>query len=661
MYSYSIKELVPPAVPIREHTTIRPNAHALMHKLESPSLKAQALKLKLESPRPNAHVRKDEEPMRSNANLSRRRFNRRIGAASLALPLAFGLTMPSVVTPAASAQTAAPQLGPGSDTNFLRPNQQPNRTVERVEEQNLPGLPAGVSVEKVEWITNRWANVYINSKAMPGKPIKVQILLARDWYKDPNRTFPSVWALDGLRARDDESGWTLATNIADFYADKNVNVILPVGGESSFFTDWQQPDNGKHYMWETFLTKELPPVLSEGWRTNNDRAIVGLSMGGTAAMNLAERFPQMFKFVGSFSGYLDTTSYGMPMGIDYATHDGGGYDAKKMWGPYYSQDWIDHDPKLGVDKLKNMGVYVSAGNGNTGQYDHNGPIPGIPDNMAGFGLEVMSRLTTQTFVNYANRAGVNVITAFRPAGTHSWPYWQFEMTQAWPHIAKSLNLGAEDTTATCVPSGAIGDKWPSIQNEVGPCVSPEYDAPNGGRVQDFRSGRAYWTPATGAQFMWGRIGARYAGIGGPSSFLGYPTDQESAIGPNNAGRIVHFQNGAIYWSHETGAVEIKSDMFAKYRDLGYEKGALGYPTEPEKEVAGGSVMKFQNGAILRRPDGGVVAVQGPIAQKYFADGGPESGLGWPTSDQRAIPAGGEEIDFQHGNIKLVNGQIQESR
>ena len=39
MYFYSIEELVPPAVPIREHTTIRPNAHALMHKLESSRLK----------------------------------------------------------------------------------------------------------------------------------------------------------------------------------------------------------------------------------------------------------------------------------------------------------------------------------------------------------------------------------------------------------------------------------------------------------------------------------------------------------------------------------------------------------------------------------------------------------------------------------------------
>ena len=123
----------------------------------------------------------------------------------------------------------------------------------------------------------------------------------------------------------------LATNITSFYADKNVNVVLPVGGESSFYTDWQQPEKGKHYKWESFLTQELPAVLREGWRSNEDRAIVGLSMGGTAAMNLAERFPKMWKFVGSFSGYLDTTSFGMPQAIGYATNDGGGYDAQKMY------------------------------------------------------------------------------------------------------------------------------------------------------------------------------------------------------------------------------------------------------------------------------------------------------------------------------------------
>ena len=69
-------------------------------------------------------------------------------------------------------------------------------------------------------------------------------LLPRDWNRDPGRTFPTVWHLDGMRARDDWNGWVLETNIERYYADKNVIVVMPVGGESSFYTNWNEPDNG---------------------------------------------------------------------------------------------------------------------------------------------------------------------------------------------------------------------------------------------------------------------------------------------------------------------------------------------------------------------------------------------------------------------------------
>lgn len=44
-----------------------------------------------------------------------------------------------------------------------------------------------------------------------------------------------------------QGGWTIETNIEQFYADKNTIVVLPVGGESSFYSDWEQPNNGKNY------------------------------------------------------------------------------------------------------------------------------------------------------------------------------------------------------------------------------------------------------------------------------------------------------------------------------------------------------------------------------------------------------------------------------
>ena len=41
---------------------------------------------------------------------------------------------------------------------------------------------------------------------------------------------------------------------------------MPVGGQSSFYSDWYQPATGSAgtitYKWETFLTQELPAWLA---------------------------------------------------------------------------------------------------------------------------------------------------------------------------------------------------------------------------------------------------------------------------------------------------------------------------------------------------------------------------------------------------------------
>ena len=356
-----------------------------------------------------------------------------------------------------------------------------------------------------------------------------------------------------------------------------------------------------------------------------------------------------------------------------------------------------------------MTVYVSAGNGNAGKYDKPGAIPGLPSNMAGFGLEAMSRMTTETFVKRAKQAGVKPITAFRPSGTHDWPYWQYEMIQAWPHIADALGLSEADRGAKCQVGGAIAENVKKVPN-LGACISNEYDAKDGGKVQDFRGGRAYWSPKTGAHFVWGRIGARYASMNGPDSWLGYPTSEEHVIS-NGRGRFTTFENGAIYWTHETGAFAVPKDFVDEWGKTNWENGPLGYPIAEVEKVGDSYMQKFQNGLIVRDKDNKTNYVQGKIAEKYLQLGGltsklgkPKSGekaikggrfsefehgniywspftgahviyygnvfdewgkrgweqgkLGYPTSDHEDIPAGGTRIKFQHGEIREVNGRVE---
>lgn len=610
--------------------------------------------------------------MRDTAHSPRGRWSR-VLAAVTAVPLALTLAAaPAQASPAESApgqpgapaapadpaspaDPAAPAAPSGdapssSQSSLWTPAPQPGGQPAPIREtdQNLPNLPANVEVEKVQWLTERRVLLHIKSAVMPGEAVKVDVLLPRDWNRDPNRKFPAVWHLDGMRARDDWNGWTLETNIERFYADKNVLVVMPIGGESSFYTDWNEPDNGKNYKWETFLIRELVPVLREGWRANEDRAITGLSMGGTAAFNLAAHHPDLFRFAGSFSGYLDTSSRGMPEAIGQAMREAGGYDANKMWGPPGSDRWRENDPKLNVEALKGMSLYASAGSGNTGEWDTPNPdLPNMPANPAGFGLEVLSRMTTETFAQRARRADVPLTLKLRDSGTHSWPYWQFEMSQAWPQMADALKLDDADRGANCVPGGAIGERLKGFDN-IGACLSPEYDVAGGGKAQDFANGRAYWHPRTGAQFVWGRIGARYQEVGGPESPLGYPLTSEMAT-PDGVGRFVHFENGSIYWTPDTGAQLVMGDFMNTWAGEDWEKGRLGYPTSDRREVPGGVVQDFQGGQIARAAAGEPQVVLGAIGSAYRAAGGPEGTLGFPVSGEIDI-RGGKFQRFEHGNI-----------
>src|SRR3546814_2109727 len=90
---------------------------------------------------------------------------------------------------------------------------------------------------------------------------------------------------------------------------------MPVGGESSFYSDWYAPSNfnGQQitYKWETFLTEELPNFLANYGVSPTNNAVLGLSMGGSAALTLAAYHRDQFKFAGSLSGYLNISAPGM--------------------------------------------------------------------------------------------------------------------------------------------------------------------------------------------------------------------------------------------------------------------------------------------------------------------------------------------------------------
>ena len=163
--------------------------------------------------------------------------------------------------------------------------------------------PAVPTIERVEAEGPTQYGVYVHAPSM-AKTIKVQVLVpAVD--RGPR---PTLTMLSGLGEEDPtNSMWLRKTDAVNFFRDKNVTVALPLAGNGSFYTDWYRDDPKLgRYKWETFLTRELPPLLEKRFSGNGIRGIGGLSMGAGSALTLAARKPGFFRSVASFSGCYST-------------------------------------------------------------------------------------------------------------------------------------------------------------------------------------------------------------------------------------------------------------------------------------------------------------------------------------------------------------------
>jgi uncharacterized protein with LGFP repeats len=190
-------------------------------------------------------------------------------------------------------------------------------------------------------------------------------------------------------------------------------------------------------------------------------------------------------------------------------------------------------------------------------------------------------------------------------------------------------------------------------------VTDELPTPDGvGRFNHFaNSGSIYWTPNTGAWSIHGAIRAKWASLGWERSFLGYPTSDETAAPGSAPGRFNNFSNsGSIYWTQATGASSIHGAIRAKYLALGGPASVLGYPITDETGTPDG-IGRFNHfsstdgfgASIYWTPSTGPWSVHGAIRARWANMGWERSCLGYPVSDEFAIP-GGRQSNFQGGRI-----------
>lgn len=169
-----------------------------------------------------------------------------------------------------------------------------------------------------------------------------------------------------------------------------------------------------------------------------------------------------------------------------------------------------------------------------------------------------------------------------------------------------------------LPHGRIGEKYAAVGGPNGPLGKPlagEADAPYGGRFQTFAHGYIYWHPSIGEAFIvWGDIARKWDEFRRVE--YGYPVTDERTT-PDGRGRFNHFRalhldgnpESSIYWTPQTGAHAVYGRIRQAWAESGWERGPLGYPTSDEFHDGRFRRSNFEGGHILWAADTGARIVR----------------------------------------------------
>ena len=166
----------------------------------------------------------------------------------------------------------------------------------------------------------------------------------------------------------------------------------------------------------------------------------------------------------------------------------------------------------------------------------------------------------------------------------------------------------------------INDRYATFGGEsslLGIPTAEAIDVP-GGAVREYQGGAIYYSQDTGAHVMYGAILDRYRALGGPSSELGFPTNDEGDTG-DGVGRFNDFSTpggAAIYWNPQWGASVIRGRVLETWRQAGAVSGPFGYPSADTSIMDGVQTGKFvgpEGTEIQWSKTGGLITIPAALA------------------------------------------------
>jgi enterochelin esterase-like enzyme len=153
--------------------------------------------------------------------------------------------------------------------------------------------------------------IEVASPALGGRRQPVDVYLPPGYRSHPERRYPVAYLLHGFPGR---PGAFLATvrmgvvedELVALHRARPVILVMPFGSTGSF-TDKEWANGvGKDAAWETFVARDVVRAVDARYRTirkGSGRALVGLSEGGYAALNIGIHHPREFHVLESWSGY----------------------------------------------------------------------------------------------------------------------------------------------------------------------------------------------------------------------------------------------------------------------------------------------------------------------------------------------------------------------
>lgn len=293
-----------------------------------------------------------------------------------------------------------------------------------------PAPAAAAQIVGMNNLSSTRTAITVTSPAM-GRNIDLQVL-----HPAGGGSRSTYYLLDGLDPGIGQSTWTNATDAEAFFRGKNVNVVMPLGGQASYYTDWiaDDPRFGR-YKWETFLTQELPGLIDAEFDGNGVNGIGGLSMGGNAAYVLAARHPGLYRAVAGYSACPDSAMAAGAIMFSIANRGG---NPGNMWGAPGSPEWAAHDPALMADRLRGKALYMSTGTGIPGPHEAE-LKPQLAENIfLGGPIELGVNTCMVAFEQRLRAVGIPAKIDWHPVGTHSWSYWEDALHASWPTIGPAL-------------------------------------------------------------------------------------------------------------------------------------------------------------------------------------------------------------------------------